>query len=364
MTSVRLWLSHDGYRDPDDNLGLLVGAAQARTMAKGSDNLRVAGVVFGDTKDGAQFKMLKPQSAIPAALDDGDARYDDGLSNRNAAGNYAFYKEYGSDAIRQLAPGWDRFDLLAEDAGGTRAWNYDPAGRSAISKAARGLVDDIVNAVAKGGGDVPNAVVAYSAGGGAHVPAEAIAYLRNQGYSEATLVRHFAVIQHGDSNWWVNQEPEATAITRPYTIPLSEQDPNVYANGDPAPGLKALVRDGVWLSGIALRARLRRGDGGRAGPGAVRGPAPASAIPHDDGRLRRGKPRLRRRRRGAARGLGRSAEARREHRHRHRDGASRRYRERHRERVIYDDFDWRDARALMNGPGTADQAALAFFDWG
>ena len=365
MTSVRLWLGHDGYRDPDDNLGLLVGAAQARVTARGSDDLRVAGVVFGDTKDGAQFKMLKPYGTIPAALDDGDPRYDDALSNRNAAGNYAFYKDYGSAAIRDLAPGWGRYDLLAEDAGGTRAWNYDPAGRSAITKAARDLADDIVDAVARGGGLEPNAVVVYSAGGGAHVPAEAIAYLRNQGYAEATLVKHFAVIQHGDSNWWRNQESAATAITRPYTIALSEQDPDRYANGDAGPGLKLLVRDGVWLSGerfgdafaeatavaqgrapfenLPQQARFRpTKDGSDAGSHAFGADVDALLAAWDD-RLGPGE--------DIATGSGTE--------HLVDTGSG------YRGRVMYDEFDWRDARGLMNGTGlAAHDHGAGVLDWG
>jgi len=37
-----VWLSADGYRDPDDNLALLVGAAQARVTAKSGDSIKVA----------------------------------------------------------------------------------------------------------------------------------------------------------------------------------------------------------------------------------------------------------------------------------------------------------------------------------
>jgi hypothetical protein len=64
---VRVWLSHDGYRDPDDNLGLLVGAAQARVVAKASGGeVSVGGFVYGDTVDGGQFHMLWPTAGTPA----------------------------------------------------------------------------------------------------------------------------------------------------------------------------------------------------------------------------------------------------------------------------------------------------------
>lgn len=349
MTKVRLWLGHDGYRDPDDNLGILVGAAQARFAAKTSDDVRVAGVVFGDTKDGAQYKMLNPYGKIPAALDDGDARYADAYSNRTAAGNYAFYKQYADAAIKQLAPGWGRYDLLAEDKGGTRAWNYDPQGRAVMTKASWDLAADIRKAIADGGGAEPNSVVAYSAGGGAHVAAEAIAYLRNQGISEETLVRHFAVIQHGDSNWWKNQEPEATAIVRAYTIPLAEQDPNVYANGDPGPGLKLLVRDGVALNGA------RFGDDFAEATAVAQGLADFEGLP--------AKALFRTTRDGSDAGshaFGADAEAlfaawgnrlgANENiatgngtEHLVDTGSG------YRQRVMYDSFDWQDARDIMNG---------------
>src|SRR5699024_7773262 len=89
----------------------------------------------------------------------------------------------------------------------------------------------------------------------------------------ATLVRHFAVVQHGDTNWWSNQEVEATAITRAYTIALSEQDPNRYASGASAPGLKWLVRDGVALSGA------RVGDAFAAATAVAQGLAPFENLP-------------------------------------------------------------------------------------
>jgi hypothetical protein len=359
VTKVRVWLSHDGYRDPDDNLGLLVGSAQARVSARGSADLSVGGFVYGDTIDGGQFHMLNPTGETPAAFD-GDPRFDDIAKNKVAAGNYAFYANYGAKAIAGLGPGWDRFDLIAEDPTGLKAWTYAPAGRAQMTKAAWELAADIRAAVGKGGGAAPNEVVVYSAGGGAHVAAEAIGYLRGQGFDEATLVRHFAVAQHGRSNWWLNQEPEATAITRPYTIALSEQDPDVYANGMNAPGLKLLVRNGVWLEGDGFGSAFARAtavaqglepfmnlggnktfkptkDGSDAGSHAFAADAAALLAAWDD-RMRPGE----------------DLPYRTKAEHLVENGAATRL------RVIYDEFDWRDARALMNGgaaaavPGPAD----------
>jgi hypothetical protein len=353
VTKVRVWLSHDGYRDPDDNLGLLVGAAQARVVAKASGGeVSVGGFVYGDTVDGGQFHMLRPGAATPAAFD-GDPRFDDIAKNKVAAGNYAFYASYGAKAIAGLAPGWDRFDLIAEDPAGLSAWNYAPVGKGQMSKASWELAADIRAAVGKGGGATPNEVVVYSAGGGAHVPAEAIAYLLGQGFTQATLVRHFAVVQHGRSNWWLNQEPEATAITRPFTIALSEQDPNVYANGMSGPGLKFLVRNDVWLEGDRFGAAFAKAtavaqgldpfqnlgpnktfkptkDGSDAGSHAFAADAAALLAAWGD-RMRPGD----------------DLPYRTDAEHLIENGGATRL------RVIYDEFDWRDVRALMNGSGPA-----------
>ena len=219
MTKVRVWLSHDGYRDPDDNLALLVGAAKARTVAKSDADISVAGVVFGDTTDGAQYHMVNPTRNTPGNMD-GDARFDDIAKNKVAAGNYAFFKQYAVPALKQLAPGWTVIDTIRGEV--ERSWNYDAKALSGISYAARELVSDIKAAIGKGGGSNPKEVVVYSAGGGAHVPAEAIGYLRNTGVGDAKIKDHFAIVQHGRTNFTLNLEPEARAITRTFTIPIAK----------------------------------------------------------------------------------------------------------------------------------------------
>lgn len=248
MTNVRVWLSHDGYTDPDDNLAQLVGSAQARTVAKSDSKVSIGGFVYGDTIDGGQFKMLNPYKGVPDRFAY-DPRYAEDWRSAIGAGNYAFYEKYGSAAIRQLAPGWDQYDLLKADSGGQRAWNFDANNRSEITAASRNLADDIVAAINKGGGATPNEVVVYSAGGGANVAAESISFLLNRGIAASEIKEHFAVVQHGNSNWWQNQEDAARDITRPYTIAISEQDPGLYANGMTGPGLKWMVRQDVWLDG-------------------------------------------------------------------------------------------------------------------
>jgi hypothetical protein len=347
MTKIRVWLSADGYRDADDNLGLLIGAALARSVTRVSDDVRVGGFVFGDTKDGGQYRMLQPSGKLPKGFDDGDPRFDDAFAGRVAAGNHAFYRKYADKAIKQLAPAWERHDLLAEDPTGREAWNYDAGRKAEMTRAGWSLAQDIRQAIAAGGRDAPNEVVVYSAGGGAHVAAEAIGYLRNQGVAQDKLVRHFAVVQHGDTNWWSNQEPQATKITRPFTIVISEQDPSRYDDGSAGPGLKWLVRNGKWLEGdrfgkaFAEAIAVAQGvdpfeklgtrpifrtttDGSDAG-------SHAFALDGDDlldawdNRLRKGE------------NVAWNAE----HLIDTGDGFRR--------RVIYDDFDWRDVGALLNG---------------
>lgn len=350
MTEIRAWLSADGYRDPDDNLGLLVGSALARSVAKSTVEVRIGGVVFGDTKDGAQYRMLHPTGGMPASVDDGDPRYADAYSNRVAAGNLAFFETYADPAIARLAPGWDRFDLLAEDPTGRETWNYDPHGRREMTAAAWTLASDIRSAVKAGmSGGMPEKVVVYSAGGGAHVPAEALAYLQNQGFSEGTLARHFAVIQHGDTNWWSNQEPAATAITRAFTIVISEQDPNRYPDGSAGPGLKWLVRNGEHLEGNRFGAAFAEALAVAQGREAFDG-LPAKAILRStidgsdagshafavdaDTLLSNWWDRL-----GPGENVALDAPTLVD------TGGG------YRDRVIYDDFDWQDAVALMNGGG-------------
>jgi hypothetical protein len=355
MTNIRVWLGHDGFRDPDENLGLLVGAAQARTMAVASPSVAVAAVVYGDTTDGGQFHMLHPTDPTPPQFD-GDPRFDDIAKNKVAAGNYAFYQSYGAEAVAALAPGWDRFDLLAADQGGLRAWNYHATSKAQMTAAAWELAADIRAAVAKGGGADPAEVVVYSAGGGAHAPAEAIGYLLGKGYQQETLRKHFAVVQHGDTNWWSNQSPEARDITRPYTIALSEQDPNVYANGMSAPGLKWLVRNDVWLEGDRFGAAFAEATAVAQGLEPFQNLGPNKTFkPTRDGSdagshafatdaealLAAWSRKLR---------AGDNLPQEEDTEHLIKNGSD------YRLRVIYDEFDWRDVRTLMNGPADAGDA--------
>ena len=244
-TQVRVWFSADGYRDPDDNLSALVGGAQIKAVASSTGRVSVGGYVFGDTKDGGQYYTLHPGGDAPNSFGT-DSRYSSVSGNKQAAGNHAFYKEYGKAALQDLGIG-RQFDLLASDNGGQRAWNFDAHSKSAISGAAQSLASDIISAINKG-----NAAVVYSAGGGANVPAEAIAYLLNQGYKEAAIASHFAVVQHGRSNWMSNYESEARAITREYTIAISNQNMAKYTNGMKGPDLKHAITNKGAIDGSAF----------------------------------------------------------------------------------------------------------------
>jgi hypothetical protein len=251
-TRIRVWLSHDGYRDPDDNLSVLVGSAQARLVANGTPTLTVAGVVFGDTKDGGQYYTLNPTGKAPKAFGT-DSRYGDTAGNKVAAGNYEFFKDYVKPGLKAMAPGWVNYDLLADDKGGMRAWNFDATARSGISKAAAALADDIREAIAHG-----NEKVVYSAGGGANVPAEAIGFLYNQGFRAAAIAEHFAVVQHGRSNWGNQYENEARDITREYTIAISNQNLARYANGMDGPDLKHAIPNAGQIDGSAFGSAFDR----------------------------------------------------------------------------------------------------------
>lgn len=358
MTRVRVWISQDGYVDPDDNLAQLVGAAEVRGAARSHDNVSIAAVVFGDSTDGGQYRMLNPFGRVPARLDDGDSRLYTFYKNKIAAGNYAFYEKYGSKAIASIAPGWEQFDVLKSDRGGQRSWNYHPTSKSEMIPASWNLAQDIEQAIAKGGPTrAPNEVVVYSAGGGAHVPAEAIGYLLGQGFTEKTIRAHFAVVQHGSSNWNVNQEAEARHATRHYTIAISKQDPDRYANGEDGPGLKVLVRDGVYLDGSRFGETFRKAlavaqglepfenlgrdrtfrptiDGSDAGSHAFAADA-AAVLGAWSTRMRSGDNLPLEPNTG----------------HLIKNGDD------YRLRVIYDGFDWQDAVALLNGATAGKQAS-------
>ncbi len=234
---IRVWLSADGYRDPDDNLAMLLGAAQARVTAKSGNDVRVAGAVFGDTKDGGQYYTLNPAGTAPVAFGS-DSRYGSVGGNQQAAGNYAFYKQYarrgaqgtrpGLGQVRPARRGPGRHALLelrrrprvADQHGLPRARRRHPRGDRQDRGAATAAE-----------------VVVYSAGGGANVAAEAIGYLLNQGYSEAVLLKHFAVVQHGN-NWVTNYEAAARILTRDFTVAISNQNYETYLNGMDGPYLK------------------------------------------------------------------------------------------------------------------------------
>jgi hypothetical protein len=248
MPIIRLWFSHDGYRDADDNLALLLGAAQARVTAKAVSDVRVAGAVFGDTKDGGQYYMLNPEGTAPAAFGT-DERYGDVAGNQRGAANHAFFRQYGLEAMADLGKGWKNFDLLATDDGGLRPWTFDATQKEQISAAAGALADDIVSAITLTGGAAdPAKIVVYSAGGGANVAAEAIGYLLGRGYAQADLVKHFAVVQHGN-NWVTNYEDEARELTRDFTIAITNQNYDVYADGQHGPGLNRAIPAGTTVDG-------------------------------------------------------------------------------------------------------------------
>lgn len=358
MTKVRVWLSHDGYRDPDDNLAILVGAAKARAIAKSDPHVSIAGVIFGDTTDGGQYHMVHPLKKTPANMD-GDSRFDNHAMNKVAAGNYAFFKKYAAPALNQLAPGWAVIDTVKGEVEGS--WNYHAQKLAGISYAARELVADIRAAINKGGGAHPKEVVVYSAGGGAHVAAEAIGFLRHS-YGDAKIKDHFAIVQHGRTNFALNLEPEARNITRTFTIPIAKQDLDHYANGAAGPGLGKLVRGGVYLDGdrfghkMALALDVAQGlkafqklgpnktfkattDGSDAGSHAF-AVADSKLLAHWNDRLKPGETL--------------SSEVGHEHQIVKAGGG-------YRLRVMYHDFDWKDARALMNG-GRAGAAEASTAD--
>ena len=238
---LKVWLSADGFRDTDDNVAQLVGAALGVVVSAKDPGIELAGMVFGDTLDGSQFHMMYPSGNTPSFIAD-NPRYDQVEKSRQALGNYEFWKDYSDPAFESL--GIKAYDMLATDRGGMRAWDFDATSKSQLAPASRDLVDDILQAMA-----TRDDKVVYSAGGGANVAAEAIGYLLEIGYTKAEIVPHFAVIQHGKHNWVQQYEPEARNLTREFTIAITNQDERVYANGWKGPGLADTIHDRRTIDG-------------------------------------------------------------------------------------------------------------------
>ena len=187
VLAVKVWLSADGFRDTDDNVAQLIGAALGIVVSANDPGFELAGMVFGDTLDGSQFHMMYPTGRTPSFIVD-SPRYDEVEKSKQALGNYEFWKDYSTPAFKSL--GIKSYDMLATDRGGMRAWDFDATSKSQLAPASRDLVDDILQAMA-----TRDDKVVYSAGGGANVAAEAIGYLLESGYTKAEIVPHFAVIQ-------------------------------------------------------------------------------------------------------------------------------------------------------------------------
>ena len=241
VLAVKVWLSADGFRDTDDNVAQLIGAALGIVVSANDPGFELAGMVFGDTLDGSQFHMMYPSGRTPSFITD-SPRYDEVEKSKQAFGNYEFWKDYSTPAFKSL--GIPSYDMLATDRGGMRAWDFDATSKSQLAPASRDLVDDILQAMA-----TKDDKVVYSAGGGANVAAEAIGYLFESGYTKAEIVPHFAVIQHGNRNWTYQYEPEARNLTREFTIAITSQDERVYANGWKGPDLERTIHDRRQIDG-------------------------------------------------------------------------------------------------------------------
>jgi hypothetical protein len=270
---------HDGYRDADDNLALLIGTAQALEAASGNVRIDVGGLIYGDVKDGGQYYMLNPAGDAPASFGT-DNRYGDIPGNRKAAGNYAFFKQYAEAAIDDLDPALTTWDLLASDRGGMRAWNFDATKRSQITSASAALVDAIVAAIKVGAGKSGGAseFVVNSAGGRCERAAEAIGFLLNKGYSRADIVQHFAVVQHG--NWAKSYEAEARELTRDVTIAISDQNVATYANGRDGPDLKHAMASAKIGLGSGLGSDYAEALAVATGANSFRGLAAGTTFPN------------------------------------------------------------------------------------
>lgn len=242
-TKIKVWISADGARDSDDNVAIMVGAAQGLKVMSEDGGYELAAVVFGDTKDGAQYRMLHPTGSLPSWITPVDPLFNDTQRNQQGVGNLAFFRKWAEPAFDSLQIA--TYDLCADDNDGQRPWNFSAGSLGAMAQASQALVADILAAMATDDGKV-----VYSAGGGANVAAEAIGYLLGQGYTKSQIIPHFAVVQQGGNNWMRQYEPQARTRTVECTISIVTQAFTSYPNGWEGPGLDVTINNPNVINGL------------------------------------------------------------------------------------------------------------------
>ena len=206
---IRVWLSHDGYRDPDDNLAMLLGAAQAR----GRRQVR-------QRRPGRRRRLRRHQGRRPV-LHAEPGRHRAGLLRHRQPLRRRRRQPAGGGKLRLLQavrrrgaegarPGLEASTTCsprtrAACAPGT---STPTSGRRSARPPRSSPTTSSTRSPRPAGRRPPPRSSSTRAGGGANVAAEAIGYLLNQGYSEAVLLKHFAVVQHGN-NWVTNYEAAA-----------------------------------------------------------------------------------------------------------------------------------------------------------
>jgi hypothetical protein len=195
---------HDGHADPDDNLAALAGfIAVKRAQDQPGSRVTLVAMIYGDTTEDRQDGM------IPGGPGTGDAGRD-----RTAAANYQFFQKLTRPALQSM--GFNTFfDVVPQD------YDFTPSALKDMTTGGAFIAQRVQAAIGT------KTRVVYSAGGGENTAAEAIAWLRKQGYSDAQIKEHFAIVQHSSSSNWA-KFTEATArkiIADDFTIYIENQNP-------------------------------------------------------------------------------------------------------------------------------------------
>ena len=181
--------------------------------------------------------MLNPMGSAPVAFGS-DSRYGQRRRQQAGGGKLRLYTKYAPAGAQGARPGLEASSTCSPPTGAATAPGTSTPSRRRRSPAPPRR-SPTTSSMPSPRHFAPTSgfIVVYSAGGGGNVAAEAVGYLLEPGYSKATLVQHFAVVQHGN-NWVTNYEAAARILTRDFTVAISNQNYDTYGNGMNGPGLQ------------------------------------------------------------------------------------------------------------------------------
>ncbi len=199
---------HDIEYDADDNSAQLAGIyAVQRNIDAYPGQVELIGMVAGDTELGTRQTTHFKYFEQPSAADQMTA-------------NYIFFRDLGQSVLEDFYGSGNVYDAFLDKT----PWNFSATDVSHIRPASAALYQKIVAAITHAGTDTYRVV--YSAGGGHNVPFEAISLLRHNGYTDAQIIEHFAIVQHSTWNQDNTNEPNVKNDTLKFMIRINDQNGN------------------------------------------------------------------------------------------------------------------------------------------